>query len=194
MPRTKKQLALLRAGNRAKIAAVALGLFSRKGFHNTAVSEIAATAGISKGFLYTYYKSKDHLLESLLKEGFDRIVASLKPADEITDPYLQLEFLLRTNISMMKKDIPFWKLFLILSLQLEKKSRCFVLLNQFWSSLFDNAARIFRNMGYQNYKEEALQYGALVDGMVLHYIMLNAGVYPLDTNINMLLKKYKSII
>lgn len=45
-----------------ELLAAALDLFVRKGFAATRIEDIAAKAGVSKGTLYLYYDSKEHLL------------------------------------------------------------------------------------------------------------------------------------
>ncbi|NTW72109.1 MAG: TetR/AcrR family transcriptional regulator [Eubacteriaceae bacterium] len=49
---------------REQILAVALGLFYKNGYKNTSMADIAKTAGISKGLIYHYFKSKAELLFS----------------------------------------------------------------------------------------------------------------------------------
>lgn len=45
----------------------AMQLFSSKGFHQTSVQEIAASAGISKGAFYKHFHSKEQLFIEILK-------------------------------------------------------------------------------------------------------------------------------
>ena len=52
--------------NQIKIQQAALRLFTRRGFHGTTVREIADEAGVSLGFIYNYYDTKERLYESLV--------------------------------------------------------------------------------------------------------------------------------
>jgi AcrR family transcriptional regulator len=54
---------------RAKIAAAALPLFLRYGFHATPVRVIAHSAGISSGSVFNYFSGKDEILEMILDES-----------------------------------------------------------------------------------------------------------------------------
>ncbi|HSD10542.1 MAG TPA: TetR/AcrR family transcriptional regulator [Candidatus Binatia bacterium] len=54
---------------RAKIAAAALPLFLRYGYHATPVRVIARAAGISSGSIFNYFSGKDEILELLLDES-----------------------------------------------------------------------------------------------------------------------------
>lgn len=56
-----------------KIVEEALKLFLEKGFNETSVDEITKGASISKGSFYTYFKSKDELLETIVKELLNNV-------------------------------------------------------------------------------------------------------------------------
>jgi AcrR family transcriptional regulator len=47
-------------------------LFLASGFHGTSVKEITEAAGIGRGTLYWYFKSKDEILESIIR-SFDAV-------------------------------------------------------------------------------------------------------------------------
>lgn len=55
---------------RTQILEAALRVFADKGLHDARMEDIATTAGISKGAVYLYYKSKDAVIESLLRSMF----------------------------------------------------------------------------------------------------------------------------
>jgi AcrR family transcriptional regulator len=57
--------------NGREILAVGLGLFIRKGFAATKISDIAEKAGMSVGFLFHYFKSKEVLFEELINIGIE---------------------------------------------------------------------------------------------------------------------------
>jgi AcrR family transcriptional regulator len=56
---------------RAQIIEAALACFSRRGYNNTTMDDIAAESGLSKGSLYWYFESKDDLFESAIRSFFD---------------------------------------------------------------------------------------------------------------------------
>ena len=60
-----------------KIIEVSEQLFLEKGFSNTSVEDITNTLGISKGSFYTYFDSKDALLEEIVKRTLEEIEAEL---------------------------------------------------------------------------------------------------------------------
>lgn len=56
---------------REAILRAAIKVFSRKGYFNSKVADIAGEAGIADGTVYLYFKSKDEILHSI----FDRAMA-----------------------------------------------------------------------------------------------------------------------
>ena len=50
---------------RANILQASIKVFSKKGFHGTTMNEIAKEVGVSKGTLYTYFKSKEDILNEI---------------------------------------------------------------------------------------------------------------------------------
>ncbi len=46
----------------------AMTCFSQKGFHQTTMQDVATEAGVSPGALYTYFKSKEDIIEEAAKE------------------------------------------------------------------------------------------------------------------------------
>lgn len=51
-----------------QIKQAALKLFSQQGFHHTTISQIADEAGLGKGTVYWYWKSKEELAFSLVED------------------------------------------------------------------------------------------------------------------------------
>jgi len=68
VPRTKEAFEAMRKTTKGKIEAAALSLFARKGLSVT-IDEIAKTAGLSKGLLYSHYPSKEALITELLRQA-----------------------------------------------------------------------------------------------------------------------------
>jgi len=58
---------------RAAILAAARHVFAAKGFRDTTVDEIAATAGIAKGTVYLYFRSKRELYGAALTSGIGEL-------------------------------------------------------------------------------------------------------------------------
>lgn len=72
-------------GTKKRILDAAVELFSKKGYDATRVNEIAETANVTKGLIYYYFKSKEEILDCLLRLLLENFTA------------LSMEFV-RTNI------------------------------------------------------------------------------------------------
>ncbi len=53
-----------------QILDAAIAQFAQHGFHETRMEDIARASGLSKGAVYLYYKSKDAIIEALLRTLF----------------------------------------------------------------------------------------------------------------------------
>jgi len=63
---------------RERILRAAVAVFSRKGFFNAKVSEIARTSGVADGTIYLYFKNKDDLLISLFEEKMGEVGSDVR--------------------------------------------------------------------------------------------------------------------
>ena len=59
---------------RAQIIEAALACFTRLGYVNTTMDEIAAESGLSKGAVYWYFDSKDDLFQAAANSVLERVV------------------------------------------------------------------------------------------------------------------------
>lgn len=98
---------------RAHIMQAALACFTRKGYNNTTMDDIAAESGLSKGSLYWYFKSKDDLfaaaIMSLLMDVGEEAVAALEQYTTASD---KLRALAQSAANLSKKVEGFFSLFL----------------------------------------------------------------------------------
>jgi TetR/AcrR family fatty acid metabolism transcriptional regulator len=67
-----------RREKRERILRAAVAIFSRKGFFNSKVSEIARAASVADGTIYLYFKNKEDLLISLFEEKMGEIVSDVQ--------------------------------------------------------------------------------------------------------------------
>ncbi|MEK7366300.1 MAG: TetR/AcrR family transcriptional regulator [Candidatus Deferrimicrobiota bacterium] len=63
---------------RERILRAAVKIFSRNGFFNSKVSEIARAAEVADGTIYLYFRNKDDLLISLFEEKMGEVVADVR--------------------------------------------------------------------------------------------------------------------
>lgn len=85
---------------RQEIMDAALAVFSRLGFEHASMDDIAKEAGVSKGALYLYYKSKDAIIAALLKYFFEQELKHLQALVEVEQSSTVTEQLLALTRQM----------------------------------------------------------------------------------------------
>lgn len=75
---------------RQDMLAAALALFSEKGYHNVSMQEIADRAEFAVGTLYKFFRNKEELYKSLIREQADRFHASLSTAIATGDDEVEI--------------------------------------------------------------------------------------------------------
>lgn len=88
----------------AEIAAAALAEFSIKGFDGATVDDVARRAGVSKGLLYLYFRTKEELFKAVIRNFISPRVQALE--DGIRDTTLSGEEFLRGPFLTFAKQIP----------------------------------------------------------------------------------------
>lgn len=190
-PRTEKQLSVLKEARKEQILMAALELFSKRGYQNTAISDIAKKAKLSKGLLYNYFESKEDLLNEVVLFAF-------KETTEVDDAMYDLNTktpkqvfasLLDEYFSMLKEQQDLMKLTLSLAVQVSAIPSVHDTIMMVYNNLIEQLETVFINLGYKNSKNEAMLLGAIVDGIAIQY-MLDVDNYPIEEMKKLILKKY----
>ena len=77
-----------KAKTRKAILEAAVQLFSKKGFDKTSIDELAKEAGIGKGTIYTYFKTKTDILKAFCEDELDYIHSELASKTNPNAPFL----------------------------------------------------------------------------------------------------------
>ena len=89
-----------------KIGKVAARLFSRKGFLETTMDEIAAAAKTSKGGMYYYFKSKTEVLYFVLSNYMDLVIGDLEQdLSHIKESEAKLKFIISRHIELYSNKL-----------------------------------------------------------------------------------------
>jgi len=170
MPRTPEQFEEIREKTKQKILEHSLRLFAEKGYHGTSISDIAKSAGISKGLAYNYFESKQQLVESILEQILEFSVKYEEMFDQIDDPYEQLKFAINYTFDNLEENEEFWRLYISLALQPSVMETSKKILHSFVEGVIGLLAKIFKEIGVPNPKAEAYILGGLFDGVSFGYI------------------------
>jgi len=116
-PRTPEQYEEIREEKRTLIMDVALQHFADTGFHATTISHIAKHAGISKGLLYNYFRSKEELLGEIINRSAVEIFNSFDIDHDGSLSEYEFEHFLRRAFDVLRKNRRFWRLVMGIMLQ-----------------------------------------------------------------------------
>ncbi len=87
-----------------EITQAALEAFAEKGYAGTRVEEVASKAGVSKGLLYLYFKTKEELFKAVVKSVVIRRVDKL--IDTVESTSLSSEDFIRGPLLSFMKQVP----------------------------------------------------------------------------------------
>ncbi|HEX9850836.1 TetR/AcrR family transcriptional regulator [Candidatus Deferrimicrobium sp.] len=90
---------------RDRILRAAVKIFSRKGFFNSKVSEIARSAEVADGTIYLYFKNKDDLLISLFEEKMGEVVEDVRRRIAVGGNALEkLKIFIENHMDLLERE------------------------------------------------------------------------------------------
>jgi AcrR family transcriptional regulator len=107
-----------RAMTRQHLLDAAAIVFARNGFHGSTLDEVAATAGFTKGAVYSNFKSKDDLFLELLDDRIDRQFAIVSEvlesgSHDAADQFPRIREVLRSDMFWDESFITLWLEFVL---------------------------------------------------------------------------------
>ncbi|RLD39424.1 MAG: hypothetical protein DRI74_00905 [Bacteroidetes bacterium] len=168
-PRTSHQFEDIRKKKKHLILEAALVVFAKKGFHSASIANIASEAGISKGLIYNYFKSKEDILKVTLVRGFEHIFKHYRfdPENFTSEQFGKL---IELTFDLMEDDLSYWKLYFSVLMQTDVMEIIQEDLMNILIPILDSFASCLAKMGFKNPQDEARFFGALLDGLSLNYI------------------------
>ncbi|MCU0460280.1 MAG: TetR/AcrR family transcriptional regulator [Bacteroidales bacterium] len=109
-PRTPYQFEEMREEKKNLIMDTALEHFSNQGFQSTTITQIARHAGISKGLMYNYFRSKEDLLAAIINRSLADIYGSFNPDRDSLLTTEEFELFIRKVFDLFREKRKFWKL------------------------------------------------------------------------------------
>lgn len=98
---------------RAAILEQAGKIFSAKGYHYVTMAEIAGASGFSIGFLYQFFKGKEHLYTTMINEKlsmmYESVEQEVKSANDLNG---KLAALIGAQLQFVEKNADFCRIFL----------------------------------------------------------------------------------
>jgi AcrR family transcriptional regulator len=187
-PRRPEQFEELREKSREKILSAALDLFANKGYDATSIDSIAKKAGISKGLIYNYFESKKSILLAIFDDAMKMGEEIMAKQMHIKEPHLKKKALVELTFDMVYERPNYIKLLTVLSLQPGVMADA----REFTKSAYEKGqvwASIITGKGDNKGLIETLILGALLDGIVLNFI-LHGERFPLEALKKQIIKDY----
>ena len=92
-------------GKYEAILRAAIKVFSRSGFFNSKVADVAREAGVADGTVYLYFKNKDDILVSIFNHVMDEALAlGRKRLEEVSDPAEKLKRIVQAHLDRLGRD------------------------------------------------------------------------------------------
>ena len=118
-PKSPEQFQVIREEKKTLIMDIALKYFASEGYHKTTISDIAKHAGISKGLMYNYFRSKEQLLSEIIDRSMEVVGRYFDPDKDGFLSEQEFELFIRKFFFILRKKIDFWRLFYQLLMQNE---------------------------------------------------------------------------
>jgi AcrR family transcriptional regulator len=87
-------------------------VFGKKGFHDTTMNDIARESQFAVGTIYLYFKDKQYLYFTLMKNKLDTILSAVKAEVMQADDSDKLKKLIYTQLKNFESNKDFFRIFL----------------------------------------------------------------------------------
>src|ERR1039458_3196465 len=101
MPKVKPETL---AARREQILQAAEACFARQGFHQTTIQDVIRESRLSAGCIYSYFASKEELIQAIGDDRHARDSVLLAVKDEETDPLESLRTIARGFLGDLQKE------------------------------------------------------------------------------------------
>lgn len=116
-----------------EITDAAYEVFARKGYSRARVEEVAKKAGVSKGLLYVYFRTKEELFKAVIRSVVVRRVDALLQAVETTE--LSSEEFIRGPLLDFMKQVPGSPITIVIKLLIAEGQRHPDLVDFYWENV-----------------------------------------------------------
>jgi len=188
-PRTEEQFEEIRSAKRKLILDTALEMFANEGYYPTSISKIANAAGISKGLIYNYFKSKEEIIRTIIMQGLNDLAAFFDPDKDGILTREEIGYFIEGIFETVKRDQHFWKLYFTIFMQPPVLRLVEKPLTRLINNSLGMLTEYFKNQGYDDPQTEAILLGAILDGIGFHFV-INPEGFPSDKVKEKILKMY----
>jgi AcrR family transcriptional regulator len=188
-PRTEQQYEEIRESKKNLILDTALELFATEGYYPTSISKIAERAGISKGLIYNYFKSKEDIIRTIIHKGIDDLFKIIDPNKDGVLTKDEIRYFIEQMFDIMHRDLQFWRLYFMVFMQPPVLKLVETRLSDLIQSSINMLTNHFKSEGYEDPRIEAILLGAILDGTGFHFVM-NPDNFPVEKIKKRIIKMY----
>ncbi len=169
-PKTSQQFQDIRNEKRQLILDSALLVFAQKGYHAASIANIATEAGISKGLIYNYFKSKEAVLKETIFAGLEYMFKEYRfdPEQFTTEEFSAL---IDRTFDLLDEDFSYWKIYFSVLMQTDVMMLIQDKLMEILFPIIESFAIFLGKLGYEEPLMEARYFGATLDGLSINYII-----------------------
>ncbi len=163
-----------------KLFDAAIKLFETQGYFATSIEQITAEAGVSKGLVYHYFKSKEELLEGLIAHTTDRMKSVAITLNANVSVVKSLSQFVDNFFGYLEREKRFLKLQLTLMLMPELNEIVHRAVQRRADLLLQIITDWFEQANIMESENKARLLLAVLDGAALHYLAIYDD-YPLSS-------------
>jgi len=127
-----------------EITEAAFAAFAEKGFTATRVEEVARRAGVSKGLLYLYFKTKEELFKAVIRSIVTPRVDALTRALDSTDS--SAEAIIRGPVLDFMKRVPGSPVSVVIRLMISEAPKHPDLVDYYWDNVASRGLAALRQL------------------------------------------------
>ncbi len=142
-----------------EITRAALDAFAEKGYAATRVEEVAKRAGVSKGLLYLYFKTKEDLFKAVIRSIVSPRIDAL--IDNIETTELSAQEFIRGPFLAFAKSIPKSPVRILVRLMIAEGPKHPDLVKWYWDNVVSRAIRALRSLIEKGVAEGEFRQSAL---------------------------------
>lgn len=142
-----------------EITRAALDAFAEKGYAATRVEEVAKRAGVSKGLLYLYFRTKEDLFKAVIRSIVSPRIDAL--IDNIETTELSAQEFIRGPFLAFAKSIPKSPVRILVRLMIAEGPKHPDLVKWYWDNVVSRAIRALRSLIEKGVAEGEFRQSAL---------------------------------
>lgn len=144
-----------------EIADAAFEAFASNGFDRTRLDDVARRAGVSKGLLYVYYKTKEELFKAVIRRVVSPYVDTLSKRLEQSDE--SAEALLRGPVQSFMQQLPDTPARIVVKLMISEGARHPDLLDYYWDNVASRGMAMIQSIVQRGVDRGEFRQSAVTD-------------------------------